>query len=737
MSFNIPAILILYLSFGIIQSKNNLPCYFAESDNNEPFVVDFIVNKNLNEAVILNTVVDPPQADLTILNVRSNNLPKINFSSAFELRHHANGQFMIILKPNFTLPPYPAHINETNLTLTVMCNKYSHHLLTLKIRQPNMYPPMFYNSPYKLHISQMIENGSYLESQILAIDWDPQKKYPITYKIISGNDDDTFSLVVSNTTFYNRRVLPSKTPEGRKVPIRWSHSQLPPIVNILVNKPLTQRQYNLIIEASDNNTPPLNSTVNLTIYVEMKDEIVPVFSEKEYKANYSFNIKAGEELVTDKIIEAYYSSDIETNEIILYVMEESDVASLFSMDLMKGKIKVRKDLTPDIIGGTVKIELRAYSANNPHRYATATLILNEDTSNIAAHFSPCYQDVSIRENSKNGTILTKLNVVGSYSKILLLDSNGIFTVNQRNEIIVHDDTLLDREQIPFLEMKAQLLYDNKVETLKKSPCSVAFINVTIMDENDNSPLFLKSSYHFGFSKIPNNNTEIGIIKAIDNDEGINADLEYTINEEKEKNLPFTLVYKDNGVAIVFEKKEPFQKINDYYTFVVEVSDLTDNPRTSKISVAVDFNVDVIGMRQLRNNTKSDSNESREGTGIDEDGNLLPGVLTEEDIDDDPITMNKNDEKKYSRHFESEKYIFDVFGVVDDNQFVGAVKVIDAEPGEDITYELEVTTPNVFEINSGTGEIFTGPVLRSMDHDGVEFVFEVSARRKHVKVVSFM
>uniref|UniRef100_A0A0K0EV61 DE-cadherin (inferred by orthology to a D. melanogaster protein) n=1 Tax=Strongyloides venezuelensis TaxID=75913 RepID=A0A0K0EV61_STRVS len=739
MTNNIQIILAILFFSIIIQIKGRLPCFFPESDV-EPFISE-VQGNNQHELAILNTVVEPPHADLSILNVRSNNLPKVNFSTAFELRRHSNGQFIIILKPNLLLPPYPGHVNETTLTITVLCNKASYQLLTLKVKQPNLFPPIFYNSPYKLHISQVIESGTMLESPILAIDWDPNKKYSITYKIISGNVDNTFSLIPSNTTFYNRRVLPTRTPEGRQVPIKWAHSQLPPIVNILVNHPLTQRQYNLIIEASDNNDDhPNNSTVNLTIFVEMKDEIVPVFTKKEYTTTYSFNSKSGDILLTDKPIEAFFDQTIESNETILYVMEESDVASLFDMDLITGQISVKKDLTPDTIGGNVKIEIRAYSSNNPHRYSTAILTLSEDTTNIIGHFSPCYQEVSIRENSKNGTILTRLNVVGSYQKIVLLDSHGIFTVNSKNEIVVFDDTLLDREEVPSVEIKAQLIYNTTdgimKETLKEvSPCKISLINVTIIDENDNSPQFDKPSYYFGFTKIPKNNTEVGIIKAFDIDEGVNSDLEYIItNDGKEDSLPFILVYKDDGVAIVYEKKDPLMRIEKYYTFVVEVTDLSDNPRTSKMTVAVDFDADPERVRQKELEKVEDEVEKDVIKEHEDDSHIpLFGVITSQNIDNTLTSFDKDEVPQYTRHFEKDKYIFDVFGVIDVNQYVGAVKIIDALPEEEIIYELEVTTPGVFEINGGTGEIFTGPNLLSMEHDGLEFVFEASARRKHIKV----
>ncbi|CEF71501.1 DE-cadherin [Strongyloides ratti] len=739
MTINVQSIVILFFSFAIIQSKGRLPCFFPESDV-EPFTTEVMAN-NLHELSVLNTVVEPPHADLSILNVRSNNLPKVNFSSAFELRRHSNGQFIIILKPNFLLPPYPGHINETSLTITVLCNKSSYQLLTLKVKQANLFPPIFYNTPYKLYISQDIESGTILESPILAIDWDPQKKYTITYKIISGNIDETFSLIVSNLTFYNRRVLPTKTPEGRQIPIRWTHSQLPPIVNILVNHPPKQRQYNLIIEGSDNDeNHPYNTTVNLTIYVDMKNEIIPVFNEKEYTSIYSYNIKAGDILKIDKPIEAIYDKNIQSNETILYVLEESDITNLLDMDLITGVISVKKNFTPDNISGTIKVELRAYSSNNPHRYSTSTLILKEDTSNIIGHFSPCYQEVSIKENSKNGTILTKLNVVGSYLKIILLDNHGIFSINNENEIIVNDDTLLDREEIQKLQIKAQLIYnitDIDKTNLLESLCNISIINVTILDENDNSPQFDKPSYYFGFTNIPQNNTEVGIIRAFDIDEGINSDLEYIINSnEKEDDLPFILVYKDNGVAIVFEKKNSLQKIKKYYTFIVEVSDLSDNPRTSKMTIAIDFNADPERLRQEKFMENSDDifNEKNNRKIID---NHIPlfGVITSENNDNTLVDFDKDETPQYIRHFEKDKYIFDVYGVIDVNQYVGSVRIIDALPNEELTYELEVTTPGVFEINTGTGDIFTGSNLMSMEHDGLEFVFEVTARRKHFKVVS--
>jgi hypothetical protein len=66
---------IVGLNFFLMYSKPCLACSFPESEV-EPFFFDVRAD-TLPDSVIVDTVVEPPDAKLKIVNIRTNNLPHV------------------------------------------------------------------------------------------------------------------------------------------------------------------------------------------------------------------------------------------------------------------------------------------------------------------------------------------------------------------------------------------------------------------------------------------------------------------------------------------------------------------------------------------------------------------------------------------------------------------------------------------------------------------------------------
>uniref|UniRef100_A0AC35TWF2 Cadherin domain-containing protein n=1 Tax=Rhabditophanes sp. KR3021 TaxID=114890 RepID=A0AC35TWF2_9BILA len=648
------------------------------------------------------------------------------------------------MKPNFTLPPFPGHVNQSVITINVICNTVSYPLLTLTIRQPNIYVPTFYNTPYSMHIPHHTSPQQQIETSILAIDWDPVKKYSVTFSIISGNEGNVFEIGFSNATYFNRKFLPTTTKDGKAVPQRWSHSQLPPIVNLILLQPLQLSQYNLVVQASDNANPPSTATTSLVVYVDMANDLIPIFEKEHYFVNYTLNTKAGDVLMEGGVIVASFDANrIDSNETILYVLEETDVGDLLDLNPLTAAIHAKQDFLSDKVGGQMKVNIRSYSELNPNRYHTSQIVLNENIENVGAHFSPCNVEVSVKENAAVGTLLTRLNVLGTFSSLRLSDNGAVFKILDDGSIVVSDSTFLDREKVANLHLIAQIIHTKgSAEGLKGSPCQRAKINVTLIDENDNAPQFSLPSYYFALPNIPRNNSEIGTIRATDPDEGMNSELEYDFDQEPPSDWPFDLIYKEDGVALIFiQQKNQRQIIERKYTFQIKANDISDEPRIGRVNVTVDFDSKVDGNDEedvdMPNHsllspipTQTKPNPTHFSM-FDEDAEMSS-------IDGDVTKVHKDQsiQLPMKRHFEVEKYVFDLHSAIDVAQFVGTIKVVDGHPNEIFEYDLEINTPNIFEINSGTGDIFVGRRLLQMEHDGIEFVFEATATLNHLKVVSF-
>uniref|UniRef100_A0A914Z4A5 Cadherin domain-containing protein n=1 Tax=Panagrolaimus superbus TaxID=310955 RepID=A0A914Z4A5_9BILA len=123
-------------------------CKFPESEI-EPFFFD--IKADLPpDSVIVDTAVDPPDAQLRLVNVRSNNLPEIDYTEKFDIEQRARGQFMVLSRGTLQLPRYPSSFNETYLYMTVLCNNQAYPLITVRVRNFNSFSPKFYNEPYEV-----------------------------------------------------------------------------------------------------------------------------------------------------------------------------------------------------------------------------------------------------------------------------------------------------------------------------------------------------------------------------------------------------------------------------------------------------------------------------------------------------------------------------------------------------------------------------------------------------------
>uniref|UniRef100_A0A7E4VWK5 Cadherin domain-containing protein n=1 Tax=Panagrellus redivivus TaxID=6233 RepID=A0A7E4VWK5_PANRE len=156
-------------------------CTFPESEV-EPFFFDVRADAALN-SVVVDTVVDPPNAVLQVVNVRSNNIPDIDFTEKFQIEQRNSGQFMVMTIGSLLLPEYPSTINETFLYMTVMCNDKPYPLITLRVRNYNTFTPKFYNYPYEVVLPGDATVNSVVNTPILALDRDPAFSYDVTFDI--------------------------------------------------------------------------------------------------------------------------------------------------------------------------------------------------------------------------------------------------------------------------------------------------------------------------------------------------------------------------------------------------------------------------------------------------------------------------------------------------------------------------------------------------------------------------
>ncbi|TMS40064.1 hypothetical protein L596_006491 [Steinernema carpocapsae] len=327
-------------------------CYFPESEL-QPFFFD-VAADTPPDSVIVDTVVEPANASLHIVSVRSGNLPQVNFTRRFVLeRRSNNGQFMVINKEPLLLPN-PSTVVETYLYMTIMCNKQAYPLITIRVRSGNSFKPRFYNAPYSVQIPENSTIGTVIPTSITAIDWDPANSFSVAYNIESGNDHGALELYVIDDHGFDPRLLPQQFGDN------FTKIQLPSLIGLKINRPLRQQKYMIRISAVDENNSAMVSYATIIAEVVSMADVTPKFSSSEYYATYSSKFEVGTEIVPDQPIIAVDGNETLNREIV-YFLEENEFSSLFYLDPVTARLLIKNRPTKDMhLGRSLTVQVSIF-----------------------------------------------------------------------------------------------------------------------------------------------------------------------------------------------------------------------------------------------------------------------------------------------------------------------------------------------------------------------------------------
>uniref|UniRef100_A0AC34QCU7 Cadherin domain-containing protein n=2 Tax=Panagrolaimus sp. JU765 TaxID=591449 RepID=A0AC34QCU7_9BILA len=721
---------LFFVGIFVLQIQNSLQdeCTFPESEV-EPFFFDVRADTQI-DSIIVDTVVEPPDAQLYIVNVRSNNIPDVDFTEKFRIAQRSNGQFMILNKDFLLLPDYPSYVNETFLYMTIVCNGKAYPLITVRVKNYNSYTPKFYNLPYQVELPSNAPVNTFVDTPIIALDRDPYWTYDIKFSIVSGQYSDEFALVPSRTESQKLKSLPNHF----KINTKWNPEQLPPVVKLHVQRPPRHHEYNLNISATDNGSPPRTTFANLRVIVgESKLDQYLKFTQPEYFANFSKLMTVDTEIIphmpmTAQLTETAPKYLFRRNR-IMYELIDSDYSDYFLLDHRTAQLTVRKRLSNDI-PSTFALKIKGFVESEPSVEAITTLSLTDIADRTLTYFSKCFYEIKLQENAYPDTKVIKLLIHGEPDQIELVNGTDYFRIDSLGQIYVSRP--LDRERTSVFVFQAKLTDKNRRYLPDARLCQVATITVNVEDVNDHTPRFEKSNYVFYADENPYNNTEIGTLKAFDDDKGEFGKLRYRLLSDDAENLPFML-YQSNGVATLYYVTK-FREFHPekIYSFPVEAYDNHDNPRSARVSVQVifqpkpDYDVEESTAPHVlaAPNLSLESRESKEKS-IDP----VPVTVERQEQKPSPKVAHKSYPKSIIRpmsalnnpvheKFEYDHYKFLLYGQLQEGQYVGTIRIPSQIPN--VKYELEPGIRGFFDINPSQGHITIDTRLLEEEYEEVRF-----------------
>ncbi|XP_075145328.1 cadherin 87A [Haematobia irritans] len=360
--------------------------------------------------------------------------------------------------------------------------------------------------------------------QVKAFDLDEGIFGEVRYNIISGNDEQLFRLDPQSGILY-----PAKSLNGQKgvyeliIAARdeLGHGSAEATTKVVVNiKGVNQHRPVFLNPALSNAT------------IEIPGDIVP----KDYLI---LTVKAADN-DSDENGEIFYHLQVKDQN-----LQETDE---FKIDAETGELRTNSDLhrkdkeNYDLI-------LVARDNGNPKPFETLRFLT---ISIIDAHENrPEFADASnpykimVMENNERNIKIGKIQAVARnkhnrdvYYYMLLGNEDGAFAVDKTTGDIYTNKTL-DREVTDFytLYILASIKRDLHISDEERAAFSiktldrdntVAKVMITVLDENDNAPMFESEVYYAGVDAKAHIGSAITVVNATDADAGKNANIEYMI-----------------------------------------------------------------------------------------------------------------------------------------------------------------------------------------------------------------
>ncbi|OXU25849.1 hypothetical protein TSAR_005482 [Trichomalopsis sarcophagae] len=452
----------------------------------------------------------------------------------------------------------------------------SHLSVTVYVEDVNDHAPQFVDAPYHVTVDELTPIGLTIFRGIHAFDKDKPNtpNSDVHYAIIKGNEQGKFSLESGHRTA------------------------------LILRKPLDydigDREYVLIISANDRGTPPKSTNTTITITVVDNDDLDPKFTQEVYRTDI-FEFYPMPSRPIHKEIEfatpiRAVDQDRDIDVPMRYDIISGNERGLFHLDPRNGTLFLDRaidlDAERNLPGNTFVLQIHASQIDNPLKVASARVEVEVlDLNDNLPEFEVDFYNISIVENLPNG--FSVLQVIaydrdqGANGEFTyeLNDPSGAFSVDPISGwLTVQDQSVLDREQKSFLQMKVLAVEKQPSVVKPYNGSSSVEVEVTLLDANDNNPVFVpgnllelvaQSDFKVG--------TILGQVHAVDNDLGTNGLVRYKLQRPGNftGKMPFA-VNLDTGVITVADS--PI--LEGRHAIFIEAADQPANPSERRFSLAV-------------------------------------------------------------------------------------------------------------------------------------------------------
>ncbi|XP_064159770.1 protocadherin Fat 3a isoform X4 [Anguilla rostrata] len=391
--------------------------------------------------------------------------------------------------------------------------------------------PVFSQPTYDITISEDTPADTEVV-QVLATDRD--EKHKLSYSIHSSIDPAsmrTFRIDPTTGTIYTTERLDHEA----------------------------RTQHILTIMVKDQEFPYRRNLARVLVDVEDANDHAPYFTSALYEGSVYESAAVGTAVLQVTALD----KDKGENAELLYAIEAGNTGNTFRIEPVLGIISVARELDLTTIGYYV-ITVRVIDNGSPPMGATTVVRISVTLSdNSSPKFPQNEYQAEVNENVAEGTSVTMISAMSQSTLIYdIKQGNGerTFKINQYSGVITTQKPL-------DYEVTTSYILIIQASNMAGMASNVT-VNIQVVDENDNPPVFQQLQYTGSISEAaPINSVVLSttnnplVIKATDADRNQNALLVYQIVEDTAK-MFFTVDSSSGSIRTIANlDHETFAKFN--------------------------------------------------------------------------------------------------------------------------------------------------------------------------------
>ncbi|RMC07431.1 hypothetical protein DUI87_16899 [Hirundo rustica rustica] len=352
-----------------------------------------------------------------------------------------------------------------------------------------------------------------------------------------------------------------------------------------------QDKHILNVMVRDQEFPYRRNLARVIINVEDSNDHSPYFTSPLYEASVFESAAVGSAVLQVTALD----KDKGENAELIYTIEAGNTGNTFKIEPVLGIITLLKE--PDLTTmGQFVLSIKVTDQGSPALSATAIVRISVTMAdNSHPKFTLKEYQAEVNENVDIGTSVISLSAISQSTLVYeVKDGNvdGVFTINPYSGVITSQKAL-DYERASSYQLIVQA-------TNMAGMASNATVNIQIVDENDNPPVFLFSQYLGSISEAAPVNSVVRsannsplVIRATDADSNQNALLVYQIVESTAKNY-FTVDSSTGAIRTIAnldhetiahfhfhvhvrDSGNPQLTAESPVEVTIEVTDVNDNP----------------------------------------------------------------------------------------------------------------------------------------------------------------